>query len=74
MIHQARGAIDKVCELGQALRYGGYGGIGYYMLSDMYIARFSRFTTCVAMSKALERLIAEGYAVDLDLIACSSPY
>lgn len=26
------------------------------------------------MSKALERLIAEGSAVDLDLIACSSPY
>jgi len=28
------------------LRYGGYGGIGYYMVSDMYIALFSRFTTC----------------------------
>jgi hypothetical protein len=28
------------------LRYGGYGGIGYYVVSDMYIALFSRFTTC----------------------------
>ncbi len=28
------------------LRYGGYGGIGYYLVSDMYIAIFSRFTTC----------------------------
>jgi hypothetical protein len=26
------------------------------------------------MSKALERLIADGYAVDADLIAFSSPY
>jgi TnpA family transposase len=28
------------------IRYGGYGGIGYYLVSDMYIALFSRFTTC----------------------------
>jgi hypothetical protein len=28
------------------LRFGGYGGIGYYMVSDMYIALFSRFTNC----------------------------
>ncbi len=28
------------------LRYGGYGGIGYYLVSDTYIALFSRFTTC----------------------------
>ena len=28
------------------LRCGGYGGIGYYIVSDMYIAPFSRFTTC----------------------------
>jgi hypothetical protein len=32
------------------------------------------FHNVVTMSKALERLIAEGYAVDADLIACSSPY
>jgi len=28
------------------IRYGGYGGIGYYLISDLYIALFSRFTTC----------------------------
>jgi TnpA family transposase len=28
------------------VRYGGYGGIGYYMVSDSYIALMSRFTTC----------------------------
>jgi TnpA family transposase len=28
------------------IRYGGYGGIGYYLLSDSYIALMSRFTSC----------------------------
>jgi TnpA family transposase len=28
------------------IRYGGYGGIGYYLVSDLYVALFSRFTTC----------------------------
>ena len=28
------------------IRYGGYGGIGYDLVSDSYIALFSRFTTC----------------------------
>jgi hypothetical protein len=28
------------------IRYGGYGGIGYYLGADSYIALFSRFTTC----------------------------
>ncbi|GAO22079.1 transposase Tn3 family protein [Alicycliphilus sp. B1] len=28
------------------LRYGGYGGIGYYHVSDMYIALFSHFIPC----------------------------
>lgn len=28
------------------VRYGGYGGIGYYLIADSYIALFSRFTTC----------------------------
>jgi len=28
------------------IRYGGYGGIGYYHVSDMYIALFSRFIPC----------------------------
>jgi TnpA family transposase len=30
------------------IRYGGYGGIGYYLISDSYIALFSRFTACGA--------------------------
>jgi TnpA family transposase len=28
------------------IRYGGYGGIGYYVIADSYIALFSRFNTC----------------------------
>ena len=28
------------------IRYGGYGGIGYYLISDNYIALMSRFNTC----------------------------
>jgi TnpA family transposase len=28
------------------IRYGGYGGIGYYHVSDKYIALFSRFNAC----------------------------
>ena len=28
------------------IHYGGYGGIGYYLVSDNYIALMSRFTTC----------------------------
>ena len=30
------------------IRYGGYGGIGYYLVADSYIALFSRFSTCGA--------------------------
>ncbi len=30
------------------IRYGGYGGIGYYMVADSYVALFSRFSTCGA--------------------------
>ncbi len=30
------------------IRYGGYGGIGYYLVSDAYIALFSRFLACGA--------------------------
>lgn len=30
------------------IRYGGYGGIGYYLVSDTYIALFSRFIACGA--------------------------
>jgi len=28
------------------IRYGGYGGIGYYHVSDTYIALFSNFIPC----------------------------
>jgi TnpA family transposase len=28
------------------IRYGGYGGLGYYLLSDKYIALFSHFIPC----------------------------
>ena len=41
------------------LRYGGYGGIGYYLVSDTYIALFSRFPACGAY---------EGHAI-LDFVA-----
>ena len=30
------------------IRYGGYGGIGYYLVSDKYIALFSHFIPCGA--------------------------
>jgi TnpA family transposase len=30
------------------LRSGGYGGIGYYLIADSYMALFSRFITCGA--------------------------
>lgn len=30
------------------IRYGGYGGIGYYLVADNYIALMSRWTTCGA--------------------------
>jgi TnpA family transposase len=30
------------------VRYGGYGGIGFYLVSDTYIALFSRFSACGA--------------------------
>jgi TnpA family transposase len=30
------------------LRYGGYGGVGYYLVADNYVALMSRWTTCGA--------------------------
>src|ERR1039457_483117 len=30
------------------IRHGGYGGIGFYLISDTYIALFSRFSACGA--------------------------
>lgn len=41
------------------VRYGGYGGIGYYLVSDTYIALFSRFIACGAY---------EGHSI-LDFVA-----
>jgi len=41
------------------IRYGGYGGIGYYLVSDTYIALFSRFLACGAY---------EGHSI-LDFVA-----
>ena len=41
------------------IRYGGYGGIGYYLVSDTYIALFSRFIACGAY---------EGHSI-LDFVA-----
>ena len=38
------------------------------------VANLLIFHNVVTMSKAVERLIAEGYAVDADLIACFSLY
>ena len=28
------------------IRYGSYGGVGYYLISDSYVALFSRFIAC----------------------------
>lgn len=28
------------------IRYGGYGGLGYYLIADSYVALFSRFIAC----------------------------
>ena len=38
------------------------------------VANLLIFHNVVTMSKALERMVADGYSVDADLIACSSPY
>ncbi|MGO8718821.1 MAG: Tn3 family transposase [Acidobacteriaceae bacterium] len=38
------------------------------------VANLLIFHNVVTMSNALGRLVAEGYALDADLIACSSPY
>lgn len=37
------------------LRYGGYGGIGYYHVSDKYIALLSRFIACGTISSTCYR-------------------
>ena len=40
------GSLSSNTHVGYHIRYGGYGGIGYYLVSDNYIALMNRFTTC----------------------------
>ena len=42
------GPVSTESDVRYHIRYGGYGGIGYYLVSDSYIALFSRFNTCGA--------------------------
>jgi hypothetical protein len=76
-------ATDKSERFNQFLHWVSFGGgVGRrrcsrqreFMKYNHLVANLLIFHNVVTMSKALERLIAEGYAVDLDLIACSSPY
>lgn len=52
------------------VRYGGYGGIGYYHVSDMYIALFSHFIPCGVHEAVyiLDGLILNGADVKPDTI------
>nr|WP_254209640.1 Tn3 family transposase [Burkholderia multivorans] len=52
------------------IRYGGYGGIGYYHVSDMYIALFSHFIPCGVHEAVyiLDGLIENGADVKPDTI------
>ncbi len=38
--------MNRTCFSEYHIRYGGYGGIGYYHVSDTYIALFSHFIPC----------------------------
>jgi TnpA family transposase len=51
-------------------RYGGYGGIGYYHVSDMYIALFSHFIPCGVHEAVyiLDGLIENGADIKPDTI------
>ena len=42
------GTVSAESDVEIHIRYGGYGGIGYYLVADSYIALFSRFSTCGA--------------------------
>ena len=42
------GTVSAEPDVEYHIRYGGYGGIGYYLVADSYIALFSRFSTCGA--------------------------
>lgn len=52
------------------IRYGGYGGIGYYHVSDMYIALFSHFIPCGVYEAVyiLDGLIKNGSDIKPDTI------
>ncbi|MBU9599502.1 Tn3 family transposase [Burkholderia multivorans] len=52
------------------VRYGGYGGIGYYHVSDMYIALFSHFIPCGVHEAVyiLDGLIRNGADIKPDTI------
>lgn len=52
------------------VRYGGYGGIGYYHVSDMYIALFSHFIPCGVHEAVyiLDGLIQNGADIKSDTI------
>lgn len=52
------------------IRYGGYGGIGYYHVSDMYIALFSNFIPCGVHEAVyiLDGLIRNGSDIQPDTI------
>ncbi|QUN32294.1 Tn3 family transposase (plasmid) [Cupriavidus sp. KK10] len=52
------------------IRYGGYGGIGYYHVSDMYIALFSNFIPCGVHEAVyiLDGLIRNGSEIQPDTI------
>ncbi|VWD64204.1 transposase Tn3 family protein [Burkholderia lata] len=52
------------------IRYGGYGGIGYYHVSDMYIALFSHFIPCGVHEAVyiLDGLIKNGADIKPDTI------
>jgi len=52
------------------IRYGGYGGIGYYHVSDMYIALFSNFIPCGVHEAVyiLDGLIRNGSTIQPDTI------
>jgi TnpA family transposase len=52
------------------VRYGGYGGIGYYHVSDMYIALFSHFIPCGVHEAVyiLDGLIRNGSDIKPDTI------
>ena len=60
-VRQPGDAVPDLCEPAQAaetsIRYGGTGGIGYYHISDTYIALFSRFIPVGEAVYLIQRLL-----------------